>query len=229
MSLHLVILSSPSGAGKSTLAAMLLDDPDLPGYQFSISHTTRAPRGHEIDGREYRFVSEAEFEEMIGRNRFVEHARVHGHQYGTSIEEISRISDMPGARGIVFDIDWQGARQIMSRFPAALSIFVLPPSLEVLEDRLRRRGTDTRQVIKKRMRNAVQEIEKHSIFHQCIINDNRQRAYGILKTAVEHHLSHKKDDPWPFREPKKPVELEEEDAKGRWLASLMLKEWNWPG
>src|SRR5687767_11633858 len=133
----LLIVSSPSGAGKTTLCARLRGE--FPDLRFSVSHTTRKPRPTEVDGREYHFVDVATFEEMIRVHAFAEWARVHGHLYGTSLKEIEIAKAT--SRGVLFDIDYQGARQIKAALPDAIGVFILPPSLGELERRLRGRGT----------------------------------------------------------------------------------------
>ena len=210
MGLQLVILSSPSGAGKSTLAARLIHDPDLTGYHFSISHTTRASRGEEVDGRDYWFVTEEEFDRIGSLDGFAEHATVHGHRYGTSLAEMERISAIPGARGIVFDIDWQGARDLRRRFPLALAVFILPPGHEELRQRLTRRGTEDEESLVVRLGNATMEIAHHREFDQVIVNDDLDRAYGDLRSIVIAHAAGGAPD------------RREQEERGRRLAAEML-------
>src|SRR5437868_2642918 len=124
----LLIISSPSGAGKTTLCSRLRDE--LPELRFSVSHTTRRPRPVEVDGRDYHFVDISTFERMVVAGAFAEHARVHDHLYGTSVAEIE--AARAGARGVIFDIDYQGARQIKATLPSAVAVFILPPSLAEL-------------------------------------------------------------------------------------------------
>jgi len=181
---QLVILCSPSGSGKTTLARMLIDDPALAGIHFSVSHTTRPAREGEVDGRDYHFVDEAGFLATLEAGGFAEHATVHGNLYGTSAAEIDRIRAIPGARAVVFDIDVQGAQQLVERYPEALRIFILPPSLAELEARLRGRGTETDEALALRLENAVGELERHVEFDHIIVNDNLDEAYDLLKSAI---------------------------------------------
>ncbi len=181
---QLVILCSPSGSGKTTLARRLLEDPALPGIHFSISHTTRPARAGEKDGRDYHFVDEAEFRATLEAGGFAEHATVHGNLYGTSVEEIDRLRAAPGARAVLFDIDVQGAEQLIGRYPEALRIFILPPSLAELEARLRGRGTETEEALALRLDNAVAELERHGEFDHIIVNDDLDEAYALLKSAL---------------------------------------------
>ena len=151
---NLYVVAAPSGAGKSSLVkALLSQDPRL---QVSVSHTTRSPRGQEQNGREYYFVSPAAFDAMIAADAFVEWAHVHSHRYGTSRQEIE--NRIRAGTDIVLEIDYQGALQIKALFPNAVIIFILPPSLEELRNRLIKRGEDAESVISLRMENAEVEI-----------------------------------------------------------------------
>ncbi len=151
----LLILSAPSGAGKTTLARYLLaSEKDA---RLSVSTTTRAPRGQEVEGRDYHFVDEAEFQRMVERGEFLEWARVHGFRYGTSRTVVERALREPGSLTI-FDIDVQGGSAIKAQFPQAVTVFILPPSLAELEVRLRGRGTDSEEVIQLRLEAARSEI-----------------------------------------------------------------------
>lgn len=147
--LLLLIICSPSGAGKSTLTRHLLEA--HPELAFSVSHTTRTRRGQELDGRHYHFIDRPGFEAMIDEDRFMEHAEVFGNLYGTSVDEIARARDA-GKRGVVFDVDHQGARQILAKIPSAVGVFVLPPSMAELRRRLEGRGEDAADVIDRRSR-----------------------------------------------------------------------------
>ncbi len=177
---NLFVVAAPSGAGKSSLVSSLLQvDSHL---VVAVSHTTRAPRGQEQDGREYHFIGETEFRAMIARSEFLEHAEVHGHLYGTSrgaIEE--RIT---GGQDVVLEIDWQGALQIKQLFPNAILIFILPPSWEELKQRLHRRGEDRPEVIATRMANARIEVSKAREFDFVIINALFETALFDLKAIV---------------------------------------------
>jgi guanylate kinase len=183
--LLLLIVSSPSGAGKTTLTRDLLER--FPELAFSVSHTTRKPRANEVDGRDYHFTNPEAFRGMAGSGAFAEWAEVHDNLYGTSLAEIERWR-AAGKQGILFDIDDQGARQIRARRPDAVSVFVLPPSMESLRQRLRTRASDDEATIERRFRNAEREIEHYGMFDYVIVNDvledAKQRMRGIV--LAEH-------------------------------------------
>jgi guanylate kinase len=177
---NLFCVAAPSGAGKSSLVNALLElDSHL---VVSISHTTRAPRGQEMNGREYWFVDEAEFRAMVERQEFFEHAEVHGHLYGTSRKALER--RLNDGEDVVLEIDWQGALQIKRLFGHAVLIFVLPPSWDELEQRLRRRGEDRAEVIATRLANARAEVAQARHFDFVIINVLFETALFDLKTIV---------------------------------------------
>jgi guanylate kinase len=176
----LLIVSSPSGAGKTTLCSRLRNE--FPDLRFSVSHTTRRPRPTEIDGREYHFIDVPTFEQMVRIGAFAEWARVHDYLYGTSLKEIELARTT--ARGVLFDIDYQGARQIKAAVPGAVGVFILPPSLAELERRLRGRGTEDEQTTLRRLKNAKGEIEHYGIFDYVIVNDEINRAYEQLRGVV---------------------------------------------
>ena len=177
---NLFCVAAPSGAGKSSLVKALLElDSRL---DVSVSHTTRAPRGQEQDGREYWFVDEASFRAMIDRGEFFEWAQVHGHLYGTSRKAIE--ARLERGEDVVLEIDWQGALQIKQLFPHAVLIFILPPSWEELRQRLTRRGEDRAEVIDTRMANARQEVAQARHFDFVIINALFETALFDLKTVV---------------------------------------------
>jgi guanylate kinase len=167
----LLIISSPSGAGKTTLTARLLAE--VKGLTFSISHTTRPPRANETNGKEYHFVSRTEFEQLIEQGAFLEWAEVHGNLYGTSKAEIERRS---GDRGIVFDIDHQGARQIKCAAPDAVAVFILPPSMAILEQRLRGRASEDEETVQRRFNAAKREIEHYGLFDYVLVNEQLDEA-----------------------------------------------------
>lgn len=179
--LLLLIISSPSGAGKTTLTRDLLDR--FPDLTFSVSHTTRAPRANERDGEDYHFISKERFQQLVDANRFAEWAHVHGNYYGTSLDEIDR-AKREGKAGILFDIDYQGARQIKAARPGAIGVFVLPPSMEELKLRLRNRASDDEETIDRRYRNARQEIEHFGLFDYIIVNDDLEHAKTRLRSIV---------------------------------------------
>jgi guanylate kinase len=177
---NLFCVAAPSGAGKSSLVKALLElDSRL---DVSVSHTTRAPRGQEQNGREYWFVDEPSFRAMIDREEFFEWAQVHGHLYGTSRKAIE--ARLERGEDVVLEIDWQGALQIKQLFPHAVLIFILPPSWEELRQRLTRRGEDRPDVIETRMANARQEVAQARHFDFVIINALFETALFDLKTVV---------------------------------------------
>jgi guanylate kinase len=177
---NLFVVAAPSGAGKSSLVKALLElDSHL---VVSISHTTRAPRGQEQDGREYHFVDEKTFRAKVAHGDFFEWAEVHGHLYGTSREAIE--ARVAGGHDVVLEIDWQGALQIKRLFPNAVLIFILPPSWDELRQRLTRRGEDGPTVIETRMANARHEVAQARHFDFVIINALFETALFDLKTIV---------------------------------------------
>jgi guanylate kinase len=178
----LFIVSSPSGGGKTTLIRRLLDGPCGEGLRFSVSHTTRPKREVEQDGREYHFVSAAEFEKMARRGEFLEHNEVHGNFYGTARSEV--LPRLSAGEDVVLDIDVQGARDVREAYPQAVSIFIVPSSAEQLERRLRARGLDGEDAIRKRLINAAKEIEQAEDFQYVIVNDDLERASLELESVV---------------------------------------------
>ncbi len=177
---HLYIVTAPSGAGKTTLVRMLLENDS--GIQLSISYTTRAPRTGEQDGREYNFVTMDAFRAMVARSEFLEWAEVHGNCYGTSRPWIE--AEMAAGRDVLLEIDWQGAQQVRRLFPEAIGVFVLPPSMAELERRLTGRGTDSAEVIARRLAAAREEMRHVPEFDYVIINDDLQQALGDLLSVV---------------------------------------------
>jgi len=177
---NLYVIAAPSGAGKSTLVkALLAQDPRL---QLSVSHTTRSPRGQEQNGREYYFVSPAAFDAMVQADAFVEWAHVHNHRYGTSRQAIE--DKIRAGADIVLEIDYQGAMQIKTLFPDAVTIFILPPSWAELRARLEKRGEDSTEVIALRLENAATEMAQAPNFDFVIINDLFERALADLQLVV---------------------------------------------
>jgi len=177
----LIILSSPSGAGKTTLCNRLRKE--FPQLAFSVSHTTRKPRAGEQDGREYHFVDVPRFREMVDAQAFAEWAEVHGNYYGTSLREIE-LARANKSSGVLFDIDYQGARQIRATVPEAIAIFILPPSMEELERRLHTRASDDEATVQKRLAKAKLEIENYGLFDYLVVNDDLERAYDRLRAVV---------------------------------------------
>jgi guanylate kinase len=177
---NLYVVSAPSGAGKSSLVKALMEvDRNI---KPSVSHTTRAPRGQEKHGREYFFISDAEFDRMVARQSFLESAEVHGNRYGTSREGIERC--IREGDDVILEIDFQGALQVRQQFDNANLIFILPPSWEELRARLMRRGEDSPEVIDKRLANAKLEMAQAGKFDFVIINELFERALFDLKAIV---------------------------------------------
>ena len=177
---NLFVVAAPSGTGKSSLVKALLElDSRL---QVSISHTTRAPRGQEQDGREYWFISEPQFRDMVAHGDFFEWAEVHGNLYGTSRKAIEE--RIKGGEDVVLEIDWQGALQIKKIFPNAILIFILPPSYEELLQRLNRRGEDSAETIELRMANARTEVAQARHFDFVVVNSLFESALFDLKAIV---------------------------------------------
>jgi guanylate kinase len=178
----LLILSSPSGAGKTTLTRMLMER--CPDLRFSVSHTTRKPRANEVDGRDYHFVDREAFLELIDRGAFLEWAEVHGNLYGTSTAEIDRARADVSCTGMIFDIDYQGARQIRAKVADVTSAFILPPSMVELERRLRGRASETEDAVQRRFAVAKREIEHYALFDYVVVNDQVDRAFDELRSIV---------------------------------------------
>ncbi|WP_410497475.1 guanylate kinase [Chitinibacter sp. S2-10] len=177
---NLFVVTAPSGAGKTTLvAALLAADAKV---QLSVSYTTRAPRTGEVDGKDYHFVDRAEFERMINAGELLEHAEVYGNYYGTSQVWINDVIN--NGRDILLEIDWQGAQQVRRLFPDAIGLFVLPPSLSVLESRLRNRGKDSDEVIAKRMAVAQEECSHVDEFDYVIVNEHIDDAVRDIVAVV---------------------------------------------
>lgn len=180
MSGNLFIISAPSGAGKTSLVhALLATNPQI---KLSVSYTTRAPREGEVDGVAYHFVSRETFLEMAERGEFLESAKVYGNFYGTSQNWISR--ENAGGRDILLEIDWQGASQVRRIFPHCISIFILPPSLEALEQRLKGRGTDSREIVDRRMAAVREDVAHVAEFDYVIINDDLNEALREFNAVV---------------------------------------------
>lgn len=174
------IISAPSGSGKSTLVRRLLAA--VPGLMFSVSYTTRAPRGHELEGANYHFISRAEFEKRIALDEFLEYAEVFGNYYGTH----RGVLDLAEEQGLdlVLDIDVQGARQLKGKIPEAVTIFVLAPSRDILEQRLRARSEDADAVIERRLRDAASEIRNYSAYDYVLINKDLTESDETLAAIV---------------------------------------------
>ena len=197
------IISAPSGSGKSTLVNELLKL--VPNLDFSISYTTRAPRGSEQNGKEYHFVSRQEFEQMIRDDEFLEHASVYGTDYYGTARRFLREAGQKG-HDLLLDIDVQGAAQIKQKLPEAISIFVLPPDRQTLEWRLRKRGEDSDEVINRRLDAARREIEKYDKYDYILINDKLEESSDSLQAIILSERLRRTDAPLAA-EGKKIVEL----------------------
>ncbi len=196
----LVIVSSPSGAGKTTLTRRLLKE--HPQLDFSVSHTTRKPRTGEVDGRDYHFISPEAFDAMIQRGEFAEHAYVHGNRYGTAMAPVE--DALAAGRDMIFDVDWQGGQALSARWPQdSLKIFILPPDLDTLASRLRTRATDAPEVIERRLQKAIEELERFTEYQHLIVNDELERAYGVLRAVYltrRYGVIDRPDVPYPLTE-----------------------------
>jgi guanylate kinase len=177
----LYVVAAPSGAGKTSLVKALMER--QPHIRFSVSYTTRKPRPNEVDGRDYHFVTQERFQEMVERGEFLEHARVFDNCYGTAIETVNRA--LTQGELLLLEIDWQGARQVRARLPEARSIFILPPSRRALEERLRARSSDSESVIERRLRDAKQDLAHWTEFDYVVINDRFEQAVADLLAIVE--------------------------------------------
>jgi guanylate kinase len=180
MSGLLFVITAPSGAGKSSLIeALLKEDPRL---RLSVSYTTRAPRPGEVNGREYHFVDEAAFIAMLNRGEFLESAEVHGNRYGTSQAVIREA--LARGQDLLLEIDWQGAEQVRRLYPQCIGVFILPPSVAELERRMRLRGQDSDEVIRRRMSSAEEEISHAPEFNYAIINKDFDEAKKDLQAII---------------------------------------------
>jgi len=176
----LFILSAPSGAGKTSLVRALLERES--SLRLVVSFTTRAPRSGEQDGVHYHFVAPARFRRMVAAGEFLEHAQVFGNHYGTAESTVR--SQLEQGRNLLLEIDWQGAKQVRTRFPQAVSIFILPPSAQTLEQRLRNRGLDSDQVIANRMAEAHSELSHYAEYDYLVVNDRFDTALNDLACLV---------------------------------------------
>ena len=176
----LFILSAASGTGKTSLANALVEG--LPDLEFSVSHTTRAPRPGERHGAHYYFVRRAEFDAMVARGEFLEHATVFGNSYGTARAEVEQ--RLGRGESVVLDIDWQGARTVKRLLPEAVSIFILPPSRAALKERLIKRGQDSPATIARRMAEAVSEMRHYPEFDYVVVNDDFDAALSDLRAII---------------------------------------------
>ena len=177
---RLFVITAPSGAGKTSLVHALMERE--PSLRFSVSYTTRPKRPSEVNGRDYFFVSRERFEQMIGAGEFLEHARVFDNFYGTSRQQVER--SLASGQSLILEIDWQGALQIRRTMPECVSIFILPPSRQELERRLRGRGTDSDEVIARRLSDAASDMKHWTEFDYVIVNDDFDRAVAELQETV---------------------------------------------
>lgn len=177
----LFVISAPSGAGKTSLVRALLAE--RPKLVVSVSHTTRKPRSHETEGRDYHFVTVPQFEELVAQGAFLEHARVFDNYYGTGAAQVrERLAE---GRDVILEIDWQGARQIRGALPECVTIFILPPSRMALQQRLRERRTDSDQAIARRLQDAVSDMDHYREFDYVVINDRFEQAVKDLASILD--------------------------------------------
>jgi len=180
---HLYVISAPSGAGKTSLVkALLAARPEL---AVSVSHTTRTPRPHELDGRDYHFLAPARFRELVAAGAFLEHAQVFDNYYGTGREQV--LAKLATGASVLLEIDWQGARQVRKAMPKCESIFILPPSRATLEQRLRTRGTDSDVVIARRLADAAGDMSHCQEFDYVVVNDRFEQAVADLLAIIDGH------------------------------------------
>jgi len=177
----LFIISAPSGAGKSTLCQAVLND--IKDMQYSISYTTRKPRGNEQNGVEYFFTTKEEFIKGIESGKWAEWAEVHGNYYGTSSEILNLALD--AGKNILLDIDVQGTYKILEKYPDAVTIFIMPPDFDTLRVRMEDRGTDNQEVIDRRMKNAIEEVAQKDRYRHIIVNDDLDRAVRELTSIIK--------------------------------------------
>jgi guanylate kinase len=192
----LFVIAAPSGAGKTSLVRALMQL--RPTLRFSISYTTRKQRPNERHSHDYFFVDKAEFERMVAAGEFLEHARVFDNYYGTSRQQVEQLLDE--GQDVLLEIDWQGAQQIRRALPECRGIFVLPPSREALEQRLRGRGTDSDEVIARRLRDSLADLSHWNEFDYIVVNDDFDRATQDLQSIVTGRGEHLRRDRVELRE-----------------------------
>lgn len=181
----LVIISSPSGAGKSTLCKMIVQNDS--STTLSVSTTTRKRRPKEVDGKDYYFISEEDYKDLIKHDQFLEHAKIFDNYYGTPKESVN--NQLNNNKDVLFDIDWQGARQILQKFKKedVLTIFILPPSIKILQERLRSRAQDSEEVVLRRMQEAKSEVSHHHEYDFILVNENLDETYQKIKSIINCH------------------------------------------
>ncbi len=177
---RLYVIAAPSGTGKTSLVKALMQRE--PRLRFSVSYTTRRPRANEVDGRDYHFVTQSRFQEMADNGEFLEHAQVYDNAYGTGLAAVQ--TALEDGQLLLLEIDWQGARQVRARLPAARSIFILPPTRSALEQRLRARSTDSEDVIERRLRDAAHDLGHWTEFDYVVVNDQFEQALSDLLAIV---------------------------------------------
>lgn len=178
---QLFVISAPSGAGKTSLVRALLERRSR--LVVSVSHTTRRPRAHEVDGRDYHFITPEQFQALVDAGAFLEHAQVFDNHYGTGERQVR--DRLAAGHDVILEIDWQGARQVRRSMPECVSIFILPPSREALEERLRARRTDSAEVIERRLRDAVADMRHYREFDYVVVNDRFEQAVLDLESILE--------------------------------------------
>jgi guanylate kinase len=183
---RLYVVAAPSGAGKTSLVKALMERE--PRIRFSVSYTTRKPRPNEVAGRDYHFVSAERFQEMLANHEFLEHARVFDNCYGTGVRTVQEA--LANGEQLLLEIDWQGARQVRARLPDTCSIFIMPPSRDALELRLKGRSTDSAEVIQRRLQDAAEDLGHWSEFDFVVINDRFEGAIEDLLAIVENRGNH---------------------------------------
>jgi len=180
---HIFIVSAPSGSGKTTLCRALMEH--IPDLLYSVSFTTRPRRNGENEGIDYYFLSKEEFEKGIKEGKWAEFANVHGNYYGTSADILDK--GLHSGKDIVLDIDVQGAEQILKRYPESITIFISPPSMDALKQRLEKRGTDSGEVIKRRLKDAEKELARKDVYRHIIENDKLQKAVDDIIAVVKQY------------------------------------------
>lgn len=176
----LFVISAPSGAGKTSLVKAL--KAELPSLRASVSYTTRERRPAEVDGQDYHFVSVNQFKDMLAQSAFIEHAKVYDNYYGTAKHTVEE--QLQQGIDVILEIDWQGAQQIKQQLPESISIFILPPSIAILQERLVGRGQDSAAIIERRMQTALNEISHYAEFDYLIVNDDFQQALFELQSII---------------------------------------------